>query len=107
MDSLLHQIGESPRRRTSKKGRTKTPPVEARAPNPIYQLKVTLKDSQPAIWRRIQAPGDIPLSRLHAVLQIVTDWTNLHLHQFKAGGRYWTGRSPQAINKSCARCFLA
>jgi hypothetical protein len=93
--SLLQQIGESPRRHTSKKGRTKTPPVESIEPSPIYQIKVTLKDSQPAIWRRIQVPGDMSLSRLHAVLQIVMGWTNSHLHQFKAGGRYYGKPDPE------------
>jgi hypothetical protein len=93
--SLLHQIGESPRRRTSKKGRAKTPLVESREPSPIYQLKVTLKDSRPSIWRRIQAPGDISLARLHAVLQIVMGWTNSHWHHFKAGGRYYGKPDPE------------
>ena len=45
--------------------------------------------------RRIQVPGDIALSRLHAVLQIVMGWTNSHLHQFKAGGRYYGEPDPE------------
>jgi hypothetical protein len=93
--SLLQQIGESPRRRTSKKDRTKTSTAESRGPSSIYQIKVTLKDSHPPIWRSIQVPGDIPLSRLHAVLQIVMGWTNSHLHQFKVGGRYYGKPDPE------------
>jgi hypothetical protein len=27
----------------------------------IYQLKVTLKDIKPPIWRRLEVPGDITL----------------------------------------------
>ena len=92
--SLLEQIGEKPRRRASKKERTKTSRAKSEAPSSIYQIKVTLKDS-PSIWRRIQAPGDISLSRLHAVLQIVMGWTNSHLHQFKAGGRYYGEPDPE------------
>jgi len=93
--SLLQQIGESPRRRTPKKERTKTSIAKSKEPSSIYQIKVTLKDSRPSIWRRIQAPGDISLSRLHAVLQIVMGWTNSHLHQFKAGGRYYGEPDPE------------
>ena len=48
----------------------------------IYQLKVTLADSKPPIWRRILVSGNIDLAGFHVVLQIVMDWTNSHLHQF-------------------------
>jgi hypothetical protein len=93
--SLLEQIGERPRRRASKKGHTKMSRAKPEQPSSIYQIKVTLKDSHPSIWRRIQAPGDILLSRLHAVLQIVMGWTNSHLHHFKAGGRYYGEPNPE------------
>ena len=50
-----------------------------------YQLKVTLKDSDPAIWRRIAVPEDMTLARLHAVLQISMGWENDHMHAFRVG----------------------
>ena len=55
-------------------------------PRSIFQLKVTLEESKPPIWRRILVPGDINLARFHDVLQIVMGWTNSHLHQFFSGG---------------------
>lgn len=55
----------------------------------IYQLKVTLRDIRPPIWRRFAVPSDIPLKRLHEALQLIMGWTDSHLHQFEArGGRY-------------------
>lgn len=48
----------------------------------IYQIKVTLSDSKPPIWRRIEVPEDIRLDKLHTVLQIAMGWTDSHLHQF-------------------------
>ena len=51
-------------------------------PDQIYQIKVTLADSQPPIWRRIQVKSDITLAKLHRVLQMVMGWTDMHLHQF-------------------------
>ena len=36
---------------------------------PIYELKITLCGSKPAIWRRVQVSGGIKLNRLHDVLQ--------------------------------------
>jgi hypothetical protein len=49
---------------------------------PLYELKITLRGSKPAIWRRIQVPGSIKLNRLHDVIQVVMGWTDSHLHQF-------------------------
>ncbi|MDP9312438.1 MAG: plasmid pRiA4b ORF-3 family protein [Chloroflexota bacterium] len=58
-------------------------------PPAIYQLKVTLHDSKPPIWRRVQVPSDITLSKLHDILQIVMGWTDSHLHQFIVGQTYY------------------
>lgn len=55
----------------------------------VYQLKVTLIDSSPPIWRRFQVKSDITLEMLHLILQIVMGWTNSHLHQFTIQGEYY------------------
>jgi len=52
---------------------------------PLYQLKVTLVDSQPAIWRRFQVNKEATLLKLHDILQIVMGWDDAHLHEFKIG----------------------
>lgn len=52
----------------------------------VYQLKVSLREITPLIWRRVQVPGDLTLAKLHRVLQIVMGWTNSHLHKFSIGG---------------------
>src|ERR1017187_7668435 len=62
----------------------------AKANPSIYQLKITLLDIIRPIWRRIQVPSTIPLSRLHDVFQTVMGWTNRHLHQFDKGRVYWS-----------------
>src|ERR1700759_4499571 len=61
----------------------------AKAPCPIYELKITLLDIEPSIWRRLQVPSVITLSRLHDAFQIVMGWTDSHLHQFEKDGEYW------------------
>ena len=58
-------------------------------PKSIYQLKVTLTGIDPTIWRQIQVPSALPLSRLHDVLQVAMGWTDSHLHQFEKDGKYW------------------
>lgn len=51
----------------------------------VYQLKVTLVDAKPPIWRRIIVPSDVSLGRFHMILQVIMGWTNSHLHQFISG----------------------
>ena len=58
-------------------------------PTSIYQIKVTLNDSKPPIWRRVLVPDSISLHQLHTILQIVMGWTNSHLHQFIIEDEYY------------------
>jgi len=48
----------------------------------VYQIKVTLNDSKPPIWRRVLVEDTTTLSKLHTILQTVMGWTDSHLHQF-------------------------
>lgn len=50
--------------------------------NKFYQLKITLKDVSPPVWRSFVVPADITLDRLHDVIQIVMGWEDSHLHDF-------------------------
>ncbi len=60
--------------------------VRSRGTAPVYQLKVTLVDSDPPIWRRILVPADMSLARLHDVLQVAMGWQDAHLHAFNVDG---------------------
>jgi len=57
---------------------------------PIYQLKVTLLDSKPPIWRRLLVSGDTTLPTLHQILQVAMGWEDAHLHQFYVGERRYS-----------------
>jgi hypothetical protein len=50
----------------------------------LYQFKITLLDTRPPIWRRIQVK-DCTLDKLHEHIQTSMGWTNSHLHHFKIG----------------------
>lgn len=53
-----------------------------RGDSPLYQIKITLKWSKPAIWRRVVVRADMKLDSLHDVIQIAMGWEDSHLHQF-------------------------
>jgi hypothetical protein len=47
-------------------------------PPSVHQLKVTLAQVRPPVWRRIQVASDVTLARLHRVLQVAMGWENRH-----------------------------
>ena len=55
----------------------------------VYQIKVTLDDTHPPIWRRILVPGEMTLFKLHYVLQATMGWEDYHLHQFIIDQEYY------------------
>ncbi len=54
-------------------------------PAEIYQLKVTLLNTRPPIWRRLLVPAGFTLEGLHGVLQLAMGWDDSHLHEFRVG----------------------
>ena len=62
----------------------------AAGPNTVYQIKVTLDDSKPPIWRRLLVPPNLTLGDLHYILQIAMGWTDSHLHQFFVGEKTYS-----------------
>ncbi|ETS29571.1 MULTISPECIES: plasmid pRiA4b ORF-3 family protein [Photorhabdus] len=70
----------------------------------FYQLKITLTDSQPAIWRQFVVPASISLDRLHDVIQIVMGWQDSHLHEFRIGKLRLT-EMPESPSDSKEECL--
>jgi hypothetical protein len=48
----------------------------------LYQVKITLKDVRPPIWRRVEVTSSTTLGLLHEIIQTTMGWTDSHLHQF-------------------------
>ena len=55
----------------------------------FYQLKISLLETQPQIWRRFVVPAGITLDRLHDVIQIVMGWEDMHIHEFRIGNKVY------------------
>jgi len=56
-------------------------------PTDVYEIKVTLRDTRPPVWRRILVQGNLTLGPLHTVLQVAMGWQGGHMHMFRVGGK--------------------
>ena len=54
-------------------------------PNAV-QLRVTLLDIEPSVWRRLIVPITFNLAQLHNIIQSAFGWKDYHLHHFNVGG---------------------
>ena len=59
-----------------------------------FQLKITIKDSHPPIWRRVLVPVEISFESLHKIIQEVFGWTDSHLAAFEVDGFWLNCRTP-------------
>jgi hypothetical protein len=46
------------------------------------QLRLSVKDVKPEIWRMLLVSSDITLLKLHSILQVLMGWRNSHLYAF-------------------------
>ena len=66
-------------------------------PRMIYQLRITLDDVEPPVWRRVLVPGGYTLDRLHRVVQYAVGWSDYHLHVFDIDGRQYGVPDPDGL----------
>ncbi len=57
----------------------------------VLQLKLTLLDTEPVIWRRILVDDLSTLHQLHRMIQILMGWWDYHLYQFHVNGMQYHG----------------
>jgi hypothetical protein len=50
------------------------------------QIRVTLEEIEPPVWRRLVLPMMWNLAQLHLAIQAAYNWWNCHLHEFRIGG---------------------
>jgi hypothetical protein len=55
------------------------------SPGDLFELRVSLRDIEPIIWRALSVPAEVPLAALHEILQVAFGWQNSHLHDFHVG----------------------
>ena len=52
-----------------------------------YIIKVTIKNTHPPVWRRLQIPTGITFHELNAIIQLAFNWCGYHLYSFEIGSR--------------------
>lgn len=48
-----------------------------------YQIKISIMEIEPAIWRRLKIPGNITFQQLHQIIQAAFGWLDSHLYKFQ------------------------
>jgi hypothetical protein len=59
----------------------------------FVQIKVTLNDIRPPIWRRLVLPSATTLEDLHFIILAAMGWQGGHLHAFRAAERQYSDPS--------------
>ena len=70
--------------------------AKAKASGIVYQLKITLRDIKPPVWRRVQVK-DCTLNQLHDIIQTCMGWDGYHLHSFEIGGEQYSEPDPDGM----------
>ncbi|HLW33478.1 MAG TPA: plasmid pRiA4b ORF-3 family protein [Aequorivita sp.] len=74
---------------------------------PVLQLKLSLRDSDPLIWRRIIVPTSTRLHGLHRMIQILMQWWDYHLYCFEFRGEIYEEPGFETTGKDSTRTKLA
>ena len=75
---------------------------------PAYQLKVSIRDVRPPVWRRLVV-ADCSLVDLHEIIQVAIGWQQSHLYSFDVGGTSYTDHAiaPDLDMEDAARARLS
>lgn len=73
----------------------------------IYQIKITLRDARPPIWRRILMKSNTRLDAFYETLITVMGWHGGHMHSFEIGGESYGVRDPELEMEDEKRLTLA
>jgi hypothetical protein len=64
-------------------------------PRQIYQIRISLAEVTPPVWRRLLVPGGYTLDRLHRAIQYAMGWQSYHLHSFDIDGMQYGEPDPE------------
>jgi hypothetical protein len=59
---------------------------------PAFDLRITIQDTEPEIWRRLQLPETVTVPEFHRVIQAAFGWENRHLYGIRCSDLRGEGR---------------
>lgn len=80
-DNLKGQLAELMQLLNTSSGETKNPAAPKKAQ--IYSFKITLENVGVPVWRKVQIESTSTFLELHKIIQILFDWQDDHLHEFR------------------------
>lgn len=51
----------------------------------IVRVRISLEETDPEVWRRVEVPAALTLKQLHAVIQTAMGWDDDHMRRFERG----------------------
>lgn len=83
------------------------PARRGRKPKPrTLELRITLAEIEPPIWRWVRVPDAYTLDQLNRVIQLVFGWLDYHLYGFRVGERRFEERHEEAEGEDPAGTTL-
>ena len=64
-----------------------------------YQIKISLKDVVPPVWRRAIIPGGISFSRMAAMLNDIMGWSGTHLYALVTSSGFHVSGAPEGAEE--------
>lgn len=78
VQGIARDEGEGASTRSSLRRAPRTEPA-------TFTVRISLNDSRPVIWRRLELRSDLLLIQVHTAIQEAFGWWNYHLHRFAIG----------------------
>lgn len=72
----------------------------------LIQLRISLMDIKPEIWRRVIVDSSMTLHQLHRVIQIMFEWLDYHLYDFRIREERYEAPLPEAEGLDSSRVRL-
>jgi hypothetical protein len=72
-----------------------------------FQLRISLDEIEPPIWRRVLVRRDTTLHELHRAIQVLFNWYDYHLYEFEVAGRKFQAPDEESDAEDATRAKLS